>query len=364
MNKFESIISSIYCFLQGISIDSVQYLGWISAIVAALLALTAIVFSQQNDKVIQTSNDLAREIKITALEEEINFSEITKKFNKILSLLQNQRVYKQTLVLFSITSFLGGVLWIIGAAGYFLDMKTPPDKILVLFSTILLCIPLFFLPLIIMNFNKEAPIELNKYKKFTLDSFVEFFNFGEKIKTDTIFKELLSTKILIGIDNKKKLYIELMNEVPLTDFAVVIILGRSNSEKLTFRITSKGKKELSNKLILLPSDNNSFEGLFDFISTSLSRHNDIYFTSLTGDTKAVFKLKKVASDDNKILLSLNTYEGNKSFIKPVLDKLSHKYDTLSLKTQDKNLVYLLSENSKSNWLKNKQVKMYLDKIKD
>ncbi|MFC0475592.1 hypothetical protein ACFFHF_10060 [Robertmurraya beringensis] len=364
MNSFENIISNIYCFLQGISIESVQYLGWISAIVAALLALTTIVFSQQNDKVVQMSIDLAREIKLNALEENIIFPEITKKFNKVISLLQNQRVYKQTLVLFSITSFFGLILWIISGVGYFLDMKTAPDKILVLFSTILLCLPLFFLPFIIMNFNKEAPIELNKFKRFGLDSIIEFFNFNEKIKTDTIFKEMLSTKILIGIDNKKKIYIKLMNEIPVTDFAVVIVLGKSNNDKLTFRLTSKGKKELSDKHTLLPNDKNSFEGLFEFMATSLSRYNEIYITSLSGDAKAVFKLNKVSTEENKILFSLNAFEKNKSFIKPVLDKLGHKYDTLSLKTQDKNFVYFLSRSGKSNWFKNKLIKMYVEKIKD
>ena len=363
MNSFENIISSIYCFLQGISIESVQYLGWISAIVAALLALTTIVFSQQNDKVVQTSIDLAREIKLIATEENIIFPEITKKFNKIISLLQNQRVYKQTLVLFSITSFFGGFLWIVGGVGYFLDMNTSPDKILVVSSTILLGIPLFFLPLIIMNFNKEAPIELNKFRRFGLDSFIDFFNFNEKISTETIFKEMLSTKLLIGIDNNKKLSIKLMNEIPITDFAVVIVLGKSTNDKLTFRLTSKGRKELSDKHTLLPSDKNSFEGLFDFMSTSLSRYNEIYITSLSGDAKAVFKLNKVSTEENKILFSLNTFERNKSFIKPVSDKLSHRYDTLSLKTQDKNFVYLLSSNGKVNWFKNKLVKMYVEKIR-
>lgn len=364
MNSFENIIGSIYCFLQGISIESVQYLGWISAIVAALLALTTIVFSQQNDKVVQTSIDLAREIKLNATEEHIIFPEITKKFNKIISLLQNQRVYKQTLVLFSITSFFGGFLWIIGGVGYFLDMNTSPDKTLVVSSTILLGIPLFFLPLIIMNFNKEAPIELNKFRRFGLDSFIDFFNFNEKINTETIFKEMLSTKLLIGIDNNKKLSIKLMNEIPITDFVVVIVLGKSTNDKLTFRLTSKGRKELSDKHTLLPSDKNSFEGLFDFMSTSLSRYNEIYITSLSGDTKAVFKLNKVSTEENKILFSLNTFERNKSFIKPVSDKLSHRYDTLSLKTQDKNFVYLLSSNGKVNWFKNKLIKMYVEKIRD
>ncbi|MBY0122306.1 hypothetical protein [Bacillus sp. S/N-304-OC-R1] len=364
MNRFENITSSIYFFLQGISIDSVQYLGWVSAIVAALLALTTIVFSQQNDKVVQTSIDLAREIKLNATEENIIFPEITKKFNKIISLLQNQRVYKQTLVLFSITSFLGGFLWIIGGVGYFLDMNTSPDKILVLSSTILLGIPLFFLPLIIMNFNKEAPIELNKFRRFGLDSFIDFFNFNEKIGTETIFKDLLSTKFLIGIDNNKKLSIKLMNEISITDFAVVIVLGKSNNDKLIFRLTSKGKKEFSEKHTLLPNDSNSFEGLFEFMSTSLSRYNEIYITSLSGDVKAVFKLNKVSTEENKILFSINAFERNKSFIKPVLDKLSHRYDTLSLKTHEKNFVYLLSSNEKANWFKNKLIKMYVEKIKD
>lgn len=153
--------------MDGISIYSIQYLGWVSAVIAALLALTTIVFSQHNERVIQKSNDLARDISLELNQDknEVDKNRVIIQINYLVTLLSNVKTYKITLIMFIIISYSLAVCWLFGGIAYSLDAKTVFDSVLVVFSSFILIILLVILPLLMFSFNKSKPLNIDKHMK-------------------------------------------------------------------------------------------------------------------------------------------------------------------------------------------------------
>ncbi len=117
--KLQTGYDIIYSFFENMTSTSTTFLAGSSAVVAALLALTTIIFSQFNERLIQKTSNISREIKMSISEEKNNYQVIIDKVNEIIYLLLNQSVYKMTLYFFFFISYLSGILWIMSGAGNF-----------------------------------------------------------------------------------------------------------------------------------------------------------------------------------------------------------------------------------------------------
>ncbi len=245
--------SCLYKYLSGISVYSVQYLGWITAIVAAILALTSIVFSQFNERSIQKANDLARGIKNKINEdiELINSPIVKEDFRHMAYLLTNSSIYKNTLFLFEWVSYFIVFLWWFSVIGYIKHAETFADKTLIFLSTILLSIPFLFLPKILKRFNNNQPLSINKKDELNIKELIRFMKENTSLSEAKLISDFLNPTVRIELKNRK-LFLYSLTEVDAVNFTIMFVI-KGEENRITINV-EKNKKGLKNIYSIKPID--------------------------------------------------------------------------------------------------------------
>ncbi|WP_214850129.1 hypothetical protein [Exiguobacterium sp. s138] len=215
-------------FFNGASVYSVQYLGWATAIVVAMLALTSIVFSQFNERSIQKSNDIARSIR-NYLNKEFDKSEeniIKEDYDHMIYLLSNTSIYDKTMKLFTYLSYFIVFLWWFSLVGYLNDAKTLIDKIIIIGSTILISLPFIYLPEILKGFNKNQPIKLNEKGYIELKDFIDFFKKNTNLVDSDIILRFLSPRINIKFDTILEINYSMSSKI--SNLTCIVILNNGD----------------------------------------------------------------------------------------------------------------------------------------
>ena len=220
-------------FLNGVSVYSVQHLGWVSAVVAAILALTSIIFSQFNERVVQKINELTYELKKTKYKGNINPDLIKEDINQIIHLLANTEIYHKTLKLFNVVSYFIVFLWWISIFGYMDEAKTLADKVIIFLSTILLTIPFIYLPDILKLFNRNnSKLVLNKNGNLDFNT---MNNYWRSLSIDNVdfITDILTPCVKLKLIDKE-MHFNFSKDLSLQDFYVVIS-GYHNGKKIVIR---------------------------------------------------------------------------------------------------------------------------------
>jgi len=242
-------------FLKGASVYSVQYLGWVTAVVAAILALTSIVFSQFNERSIQKSNDVARSIRNRLNKElDINKENVIKEdFNHMIYLLSNTSIYDKTMKLFTYLSYFIVFLWWFSLLGYLSDADSLIDKIIICLSTILISIPFLYLPDILKNFNKNKPLSLNEKGYVDLKDFIAFFKENTNLNNSDIILKFLSPKTNIRFNNKLEINYSINSK---TSNLTYIVILKNEDKRIIINLDQK-LFESKNVFSILPVENNA-----------------------------------------------------------------------------------------------------------
>ncbi|GIO22246.1 hypothetical protein [Oceanobacillus sp. J11TS1] len=337
-------VNCICKFLNDISVYSVQHLGWVTAIVAAILALTSIVFSQFNERSIQKANDIARDIKIRINKDEklIESYMVKEDFNQMVYLLTNSAIYKKTLFLFQGLSYFIVFLWWLSLFGYISDAKTFADKVLIFLSTILISIPFLYLPDIMKLFNKNQPLKFDSKDQLDIKEVVSFFKENTPLKESIIISDFLSPRIKVELEHRNILVHHII-DIDVVNFTTVFRI-QGEEKRVTLNIskdTSDTKKMFSVRP--LEDEGATYDnGLFTLFKSLVGSDVVVFFCiSETEYTSYKGKIKfnegkieiSILNSSNKTLSASNYSNKNQLVVEPnlgeskiykLLDRLQEK----------------------------------------
>lgn len=316
-------------FLNGISEYSVQHLGWATAIVAAILALTSIVFSQFNERSIQRANDIAREIR-NKLNKDVKLIEshmIKEDFNHMTYLLVNSTIYKRTLLLFQISSYIIVFLWWFSMFGYINNAGTLADKVLIFLSTVLISIPFLYLPDILKSFNKNQPLTFNNKDELVIHELTRFLKENTAITERSIISDFLNPRVEVELVHRN-INIHHVIDVNVVNFTTVFVIQKEN-QRITINVAKESnhiKKTFSVKLfnedgIILDG------GLFKLFKESAGSEATIFFCTSKTDYlsfKGEVRLEDgtvkifIVNSANKTLIPSDYNKRNQVIVQPVL----------------------------------------------
>ncbi|WEZ08874.1 hypothetical protein P5663_02995 [Priestia flexa] len=314
-------------FLNEVSVYSVQHLGWVTAVVAAILALTSIVFSQFNERSIQSANDLARQIKnkLNQKEEyENKIQEVVEDFNMMVYLLLNTQIYKRTLNLFKYLSYFIIFLWWLSLIGYMNNAETFGDKVVIFLSTILLTIPFLFLPDILESFNKNKPIIISDKNKLDVLELVRFFSRNTPLEKQYIIKKIINPVVKVNI-NKNKLIIKTIFNIDVVGFNMILKVKDDNNQ-VTINI-DKNESNIENTYSISHDVETLEVGLFKQLKSMIGKDVQIFFCFSSteyicykgllklsdGELEITFDNKNIRTLDHSDLKKKNSF-----MIQPVL----------------------------------------------
>lgn len=305
-----NFFSKIWSFISTISIESVQFLGWTTAVIGALLALTTIIFSQYNDKLVHRANEISKKIKDQLISENKVINEIILNYNEMVASLTNQAIYKNTLILFQVVSFSSGVIWLISGIGYAntrTDLTTS-DKYVVYAATLLIVITFIFLPIVIKGFNNNQPIKVNKKNTVNIADTLEYLE-SSTLNKITILKDILNPKFTFSLDLDFKKNISVNYNQSIVAANIVMVLELVSSENtILIKINNNSNDNLQDRFQLISSNKkeNDFTGLFSLINTNfLSRK--VYIFKNNNEYLGCYKLMKSAINSNEIMFEIDEY---------------------------------------------------------
>lgn len=298
---FLNICTAIKEVLLGITVHSVQHLGWTTAAVAAILALTAIVFSQYNERNILKINEYDYLLR----NETNDAKKIRQYISEITYLLKNNKIYEYTLALFKYVSYFIVFIWIIVIIGYVND-KSLGDIIIVILSTVLISIPFVTLPSILQKFNErnlELKIENNSLDYKDLERY--WYNLG--VKDFDLIKDIISPEIKIR-RIEENIYFEFSNEILVSNLQVFVTgIYKNKVFKLSHIFEDDNKKY---KLQLINPNSkvkDVYMGLFDKMLTLNKRDISVYLIPLKQKQNVIsYKGTLIANTNNEIKLQIDS----------------------------------------------------------
>ena len=289
---------------------SVEYLGWITAIVGGIIALTTIIFTHYNERSIEKSNDIVEEIKSILHnnkdnKQNIPYSELSNKFNKIINVLSNNRVYNITLIFFEVILYVLVALWFFGSLGYALNAKTWTERVLIMVASFILIAVFLFIPKIIKMFNKNQSLIITKNNKCSYNELLNFFRFNNILTKNDTIKNLIRPSLRISINTRDQIILEYNQKVSITDYSIIFKLLKGNEVIYICLHINSDKQSIQ-----FSTDSNNgmtFRGLFDLIRTSTKIKSNIFISDTISENK-VFKINNIPNDDGDIILEIGNQE--------------------------------------------------------
>lgn len=289
--------------LKSITPYSVEYLGWITAIVGGIITFVTIIFTHYNERSVERSNETIEEINSMLFTFKSNISdmpyvELSQKFNSLIIALKNNSVYKTSLIFFEIILYCLIVLWFFGSLGFALNTSSSFEKVLIIASTIILISVFLFLPEMIKMFNKNKISSIITKDKITYGQALKFFNYKDILGNTKIITNLLSPTLKVSYINNK-FHMEFTQHLRVSDYNIIYKL--ENEDVVTY-ISLNIKSNGQSVKYHMSEDGKKYEGVFNTINQSKNLKGNIYIYNNSNHEKNVFKLKKILDDANNIII--------------------------------------------------------------
>lgn len=301
-----------YCieyFFNSITMSSIDYVTWSTTIVAGLLALTTIVFSNYNERQIQKSNRLSKEVEDLLIDNldknQISLIDIV---DRLLAVVTNQFTYRLTLIFFFIVSYVSGLLWLFSGVGYFLLQSelSIGDSVIIKTALFVIVCTFFILPIILLSFNRNIPLKVDFFNRISLKSFTKYIKSISTISEREIFKNLLNPNLEINTLNENKFKVALKHNLPVTNFILTFQFVNSDSKKMIMSIKrNKNSKYVEYYIKSKNKNENMFLGLLKEIRSS--KYQYLYvISSNTKELLLVYKLKKIVLKEDSIKFEIES----------------------------------------------------------
>jgi hypothetical protein len=301
-------VLKLWEFFSSITIESVQYAGWTTAVIGALLALTTIIFSQYNDKIVHKANEQSKELRERLISNYAT-NEIVIMYNNMVISLANQGIYKKTLVLFQSVSFGSAFIWVISGIGYINTQiqLTSSDKFVVFIATLLITVTFIFLPIIIRGFNNNQPLQVSNKNTVNIIDVISYFEEMTLEKT-YILKEIFKPKLCFTLDHKNNLKIDYKQSIIASN--VIVVLELISKDNVIYILIRNNSNSNLHSIFLLKSKNkkeNNFSGIFSLINQSQISKKLYLFTLKDREFLGCFKVSPSAINENEISFLIDDY---------------------------------------------------------
>ncbi|WP_141544223.1 hypothetical protein [Bacillus thuringiensis] len=300
------IFESTKLFFKDMTSISTTFLAGSSAVIAALLALTTIIFSQFNERLIQKTSDISRDVQVCISENSDNYQSIISKINEIIYLLSNQSVYKVTLYFFCFVSYLSGFLWIISGVGNLFEISplNYGDVTIIVLSTIAISLTFFVLPIILIRFNRRPVLKIDSKNRASFYEIKKYFDSIARISVTNVIKHYIQPTLSCRLGSSGVLILSLKHEIPISKVTYIFEFVGFDNDKQLIKITNDSSENLIEYEINPSNKNgNSFEGLFNLIQGSNYQNIHVYSTD-KGELLGSFRLKFLINTEIEFVLSI------------------------------------------------------------
>ncbi|WP_446936290.1 hypothetical protein [Lysinibacillus fusiformis] len=319
---FDEIIG----LLKSINEESITFFYYACSISTAIMALTTIIFTYYNERIIQR----ARNISLEFQEEEANLSDekMIHNINSMISLLSNNKTYKATKIIFFSVSFASSLLWGLILVHYILNTRNFFVIFLLSFSSLIVVVSLLSIPIILIQFNKNNLFKVKSFESIEIDDLIHFLNRFRITDVNYAFSNLVNPKIKLQLESQHSLFLYLYQKISLRKLNYIIEMVDSD-KKITFLNLYTGNGE--NKKWKINSQKkkvNSYKGLYNDLKSYKFYKLHIY------------KRKKyIATFNLNLEVNNNILEFNIDSYKKQNDDIDVKYlkknNLLTLKSEDK-----------------------------
>lgn len=304
--NFNSITSDLFLFFDNMTSQSFTVLGSSSAVIAALLALTTIIFSQYNERLIQKTNSISNEIK-NAITKKQNREVIIDKMNEMIFLLSNQFVYKITLYFFFFVSYISGFLWLIVGTGYLfdLDQKSSGNLLVVVLSIIITSATFFVLPIVLIQFNKSPALRVNIKNRISIDEVLMYFKSLNRITNEVVIKDFVDPTITFKLSYSGSLKVMLNQEIPTSNILYICeLIGNDNNKEIIKIENNTSDNYIEYNVQSNNKNENNFEGLFSLFRESNFQKLYVYSKS-SNEIKASYTMNLKINNESEIALRID-----------------------------------------------------------
>lgn len=295
MNDYSTFyFNHINTFFENFTLESIQFLTWTSPIVAALLALTTIVFSQYNERLLNSSNLLNKEIK-TSLKKESDNKFIISKLNEMIFILRGKSVFTFNLYFFALISFLSSIAWLLAGIGYLNLNKDlhSIDKIIIIIGLFIITITFMVLPIILISLSKKPVLTLNLRNRLSFKNLSLYFNRISTMPNDILIQNLISPLLNISLGHDNKIKIDFEQEIPVSNTYFIYEFNGLNLEKEYIKVSNSTTEDITTYHLESYSLNeNSYESIFRKLNDSSTQQLYV-FSDKKHELLATFKLKKI-----------------------------------------------------------------------
>lgn len=328
--KLDELKLDLTTFFKGISETSLSILTWTSPVVAALLALTTIVFSQYNDRLLNTSNSLHKNIKMTLSKNRIIDENVNDYLNDMIYTLRGKSLYTINLLFFSIISFLSSFAWLLIGISYLVKdaSNSIGDRIIYTSALFIVTFTFFILPVILIAFNKRPILKLDFKNRLSFTHVFKYINNIINYQENKIVMNLIQPLVSIEINSQQNILINFKQEVPISEIYYILEFnGKGSNTQILKLSNSTTESFLTYKLVSTDRNNNNHEGLYNKIRESDSPYLYI-FAKNKKDLLASYKIKKIINPEGNVTTVKIQEEFNTSYNEKVITTLRSKKDLL------------------------------------
>lgn len=286
-------LSKLESFFE-VSDSSIQFLAWTSPIVAALLALTTIVFSQYNERLLNTSNEINKEIKHILTNSNSLEETLPEKINNLIFILQGKTLYSMNLAFFTIISILSCLAWFISGIGFYFNQATPSpvDIFVIIISIFIVTITFIGLPVLLIIFNKKTVVTLDFRNRLSYLKLSKYLKSLSSISDEKILMEYIQPSLQINLDYSNNISFQFKQEIPISKVFFIYEFKRQGFENQIIKMENQTTNNCSSYELASPSSKNySYEGLYEKINNSETL-NLYVFSKNKNKLLATFKLQK------------------------------------------------------------------------
>ncbi|WP_394530785.1 hypothetical protein [Priestia aryabhattai] len=311
------ILSKIKNQIKDIDSDILGFLNDTSAIIATIVALVTIIFTFYNEKVIQTIEELIKEIEdflqqLTAENQKI----IIGKFNEIQDLTLKRSIYDKSMLTFKISLFVLAIPWTIAGLSHIFNSKNLFESFISLIATVILVFVFIYIPRLFSQFNNLKGSDLSLF------DIINFLNFIQKrsfLSKHEIIKQLYRPTININYKSRV-IYINLHQEIKLRNVNIVVYLKKNRDFHLL--VLKPFKKQFIGNMYKVDCPSHiSLDGLFDNIKNISGTNNKLYVVSEGNAFTYTLNLNKAADNMEANINQINT----DSLPSPIKEALKEKY---------------------------------------
>lgn len=342
--KLDGLKQDLTTFFTGITDTSLSILTWTSPVVAALLALTTIVFSQYNERLLNTSNYLHKNIKMNLVKTRILDEKFNNNLNDMIYALRGKSLYTVNLFFFSIISFLSSFTWFLFGVSYLIKDSDSSigDRIIYVSALFIVSFTFFILPVILIAFNKRPVLKLDFRNRLSFTNIHKYINSMITYPENKIVMNIIQPLVSIEINNQENILINFKQDIPLSQIYFIFeFKGEGSNNQIIKLSNSTTESFLTFKLVSTEKNNTNHDGLYRKIRESNSPYLYI-FAKNKKDLLATFKLnKKISIEETLTTIDIKEVF-NTSYNDQVITTLESKEDVLYF-NDDKILKYKLNK---------------------